>query len=518
MKKACILTILTFLVFYCSLTVNGKDLFAQETDDDHIAKKEWHKEIEKLPRVNLRSSYGNYTRDDINEMLKKYNFFDRCKNKTGDFANDYELREINGDKVVIDNATGIMWHWSDAENGKIATWTKAKQWINDLNKRGYAGYYDWRLPTVEEAASLLEPGKKSGDLYIGPVFDEKQKRIWTGDSKGPEWEWYVSFDFGIVDCCRFYNHSFYVRPVRTSKGNTARTQTYTAPAQTHPAIKGTITNIPPSYTKVVHLYSYYGNDLTKVGSAPVNEQGNFVFKLNQNIQQGLYKIGIDLENSASIVMSGKESIIVKADFEQLKSDNISVKDSRENQAYRAFLNEWKRFTGEVADLNYVSSQKSTVDPFYLRETRAITDKIRLLAHDCNEKLFRMSENYRGTFTSEILINLSLLPELAEDHNKDSYDSEKSFLHEYYFDYVNFADERIVYAPFLEEKYIAYLDKYTHHTVEGYKDSADFMMLESEVNNVVFEFTIQFLIDYFSENGLVELAEYIVDETKRLTKP
>ncbi|MCP5007770.1 MAG: hypothetical protein GY941_28110 [Planctomycetes bacterium] len=45
-------------------------------------------------------------------MVKKYNFYDRFDNKTGDFDNDYELKVIGGDKVVIDHATGLMWHQS----------------------------------------------------------------------------------------------------------------------------------------------------------------------------------------------------------------------------------------------------------------------------------------------------------------------------------------------------------------------------------------------------------------------
>ena len=38
----------------------------------------------------------------------------------------------------------------------------------------FSRYYDRRLPTVEEAASLLESSKKVGGLFIDTVFDIKQ--------------------------------------------------------------------------------------------------------------------------------------------------------------------------------------------------------------------------------------------------------------------------------------------------------------------------------------------------------
>ena len=58
-------------------------------------------------------------------------------------------------------------------------------WLEALNTKGYAGYHEWRLPTVEESASLDEPGKKNGGLYIAPVFSNKQRWILTGDCLMP---------------------------------------------------------------------------------------------------------------------------------------------------------------------------------------------------------------------------------------------------------------------------------------------------------------------------------------------
>ncbi len=134
---------------------------------------------------------------------------------------DYNFKNIGGDMVVVDNATGLMWHQGGSDYMK---WKKAKKWIRKLNKRGYAGYQDWRLPTVDEAVSLLEPSKKNKEydvdlewtiLYIDPFFGG-ELMIWTGDEceDGSEAAWGVSFYHGGVSWDGLYGGNA-VRPVRS---------------------------------------------------------------------------------------------------------------------------------------------------------------------------------------------------------------------------------------------------------------------------------------------------------------
>ena len=168
-------------------------------------------EEEKIPRVKLRSSCGNIADEAI--VVKKYNFYDKFDNKTGDFVNDYELKVINGDKIVIDHATGLLWHQSGSK--ECISWEKTMEWIKNLNNTGYAGYSNWRLPTMEEAASLLESSEMNNDLHIDQVFDKRQKWIWTGDSYGSDGKWLVNFSCG----CIFWRNigARYIRPVHSNQ-------------------------------------------------------------------------------------------------------------------------------------------------------------------------------------------------------------------------------------------------------------------------------------------------------------
>jgi len=161
--------------------------------------------------------------DDVKAMLKKYDFFckeyswtkDYCNPNGQGFKNEFELQKKG--QVVYDKASGLMWQQSGST--KYMEYQEAKKWIDDLNQKGFAGYHDWRLPTLEEAMSLVEPKKMNGNLYIDPIFDQKQWWIWTSDQvKGESWAWVVSFDVGY---CFYglFDYSFHVRALRSGQSS-----------------------------------------------------------------------------------------------------------------------------------------------------------------------------------------------------------------------------------------------------------------------------------------------------------
>ncbi len=161
-------------------------------------------------QIHLRSQAKQLSDKDVKSMLTKHGFFDRIWNKTGAFANDFV---DNGDGTVTDRATGLMWQKDGSPDGM--TWANAKEYINTLNRKRFAGYSDWRLPTIEELASLMKSSRTKGNLYIDPIFSEKQMFCWSADTFGPEMAWYASFKSGMI---RHVYHFFYhVRAVRTIK-------------------------------------------------------------------------------------------------------------------------------------------------------------------------------------------------------------------------------------------------------------------------------------------------------------
>ncbi len=146
----------------------------------------------------------------VKTMLKDKGFYHFSFNRSSPgFTNDYKLQ--NGGKVVFDRASGLTWQQSGSDENM--NYEKAKTYINKLNSGKVAGYSDWRLPTLEEAMSLMEPTKKNGVLKIDSVFDKNQEWIWTSDLYRASKAWVAHFYDG--DCENYYiSNTGYVRAVR----------------------------------------------------------------------------------------------------------------------------------------------------------------------------------------------------------------------------------------------------------------------------------------------------------------
>jgi hypothetical protein len=179
-------------------------------------------------RVSLRTESKKLLERDIRKMLARYGFYDDDLNWRGSFTNDFV---DNGNGTITDNATGLMWQKSGSSRAK--TLKRAKTYVKQLNMAQFAGYSDWRLPTIEEFVSLVDREKVNG-VHIDPLFDNKQKICWSSDkadpfgghTANPPQIWIVNFAKGGITTAIMYSEILsiystseynYVRAVRGVK-------------------------------------------------------------------------------------------------------------------------------------------------------------------------------------------------------------------------------------------------------------------------------------------------------------
>ena len=72
---------------------------------------------------------------------------------------------------------------------KWLNWYTANEYVQRMNNKKFAGYTNWRLPTVKEATSLYNRRKrnidKDGDkIFIDPIFFKGAGwSTWTSEEK-----------------------------------------------------------------------------------------------------------------------------------------------------------------------------------------------------------------------------------------------------------------------------------------------------------------------------------------------
>lgn len=155
---------------------------------------------------------GGLSPETVQIMLKDNDLFDSRRNSVGaGISHKYEAQ--NGGMVVCNFATGLTWQQSGSQSDM--NYERVNNYISRLNHEQFAGYNDWRLPTLEEAMSLMEPPQKNNNLHIDQIFNPCQVRIWTSDFRRDSMSWVVRFDAGYCDYVyNDSNNNYSVRAVR----------------------------------------------------------------------------------------------------------------------------------------------------------------------------------------------------------------------------------------------------------------------------------------------------------------
>jgi TPR repeat protein len=145
----------------------------------------------------FRREYRSLDREEITRMLAARNLFDAERNPKGGFQHRYEPLDVAGLTLIVDRATKLV--WTRQQNPVRMNLKKTIQWIESLNRAGYGGLRSWRLPTVEEAASLLRRSAADEKTFMDAVFGGDVQAVWTGDGLSESESWSVDFQEGRIE-------------------------------------------------------------------------------------------------------------------------------------------------------------------------------------------------------------------------------------------------------------------------------------------------------------------------------
>lgn len=136
---------------------------------------------------------------------------------------NFELSDItvarfidNGDGTVTDMKTMLMWF-------KDASVLKGRMYMEALNACtmypiwSFAGYEDWRLPSMPELTSLIDKGQSDPALPPDNPFDNVQERYWSTHEFGgyEDWHYVMNMDSGDWQFAWDYDEIIAGWPVRS---------------------------------------------------------------------------------------------------------------------------------------------------------------------------------------------------------------------------------------------------------------------------------------------------------------
>jgi hypothetical protein len=165
----------------------------------------------KTPAAPLRRVPGILTLDQVKATLVRQGLYDARWNASASGAEHRYETQLAGDAIlVVDGEHGLT--WQRAASPAPLRFDEAQAHVHALNTQDFAGASDWRLPTLEEAGTLLAPALHAG-FHLDPIFEKGAGFIWTCDRHPDGRIWMVYFADGQVDCERD-DFNAWVRAVR----------------------------------------------------------------------------------------------------------------------------------------------------------------------------------------------------------------------------------------------------------------------------------------------------------------
>ena len=105
-------------------------------------------------------------------------------------------------QTITDTQTGLMWLKSDSYQitGHWINWLDSFKFISALNETGFADFFDWRMPTLDELRTLHE-AEKINSTQVGREMVIHIDPLFTKEGSGSHWSSEINGHynaFGII--------------------------------------------------------------------------------------------------------------------------------------------------------------------------------------------------------------------------------------------------------------------------------------------------------------------------------
>jgi len=266
----------------------------------------------------------------------------------------------------------------------------------------------------------------------------------------------------------------------------------TAPAKPAPArpADGYVINVKvsPYKNQWLYLYNYYGkaDRFQLADSTRINDKGEAVFRGKKKLYGGIYLLVSEKRTRLSdILMDDTQHFTVV--WDSLKPDRPVITGSKENTIYQDYVRFLEQFGPQLNNLQKALAQASNKND---------SSKVQQQIVAKNKELQDYRERVVKTQPKSMLasfFNTMKKPEFPEYPKKadGTVDSLYPFryVQEHYWDDVDFADDRLVRTPFLEDKLDEYYKYYVSPEADSIIENVKLMLLSARDGKEMYRYLL-----------------------------
>lgn len=261
-------------------------------------------------------------------------------------------------------------------------------------------------------------------------------------------------------------------------------------------VTGTLNHQLPK-TKI-YLWETLGEKSYLIDSTQTTAEKYFSFDTGE-LPTGFYHIGLHDTNRVSIILNRKEEVLNIVFSEEKLGNALIVFQSNENKAlwdYKYFsktLNQELKILEQLMNSPVVGNEEMR---------QALLNKIDSLNWIKSQKKRQVQEQNKGSYLEKVM---------SLSHYDRNPDSSYAYQQQHFFDSINFNDPSLIRSTALVDNVMEYLYRYTSYDEVGFRTSVDKILDLSSVNDQVYEFNLNYLLELFNRVGPDIIFQYIVEQ-------
>jgi thiol-disulfide isomerase/thioredoxin len=243
-----------------------------------------------------------------------------------------------------------------------------------------------------------------------------------------------------------------------------------------------------------YLGYYFGaGQYVTQDTAKADTSGTLLFEGKRKLLQGLYVLRLPLNRRIDLVVPEKQYFSVRTDFNELIKQ-AKFEGSPDNKLYYDYLAEKQKVEDQLNIL-----QLTTTNELLLRQRSTELDR------DLNRFRTALHRGSPDLLAAKYLKAAGELPMVSPPRKPNgSVDSAgvAKLYYERFFDNIDFADERTLRAPFLQQRIERYMRRLTYPSVDSLKAAADRLAAKASVNTDVLRFCVWSVVSMYENPKVI----------------